>query len=379
MSTVLERLPRWRLDRSTTSTSYSPDQHVKARSTSFTTRRLNASTFLIIEDDEYGEQPHIYVKVYATALLVTDTGCDAPRRKPVAMPHLREYLESHLVPCNDGRALNPHGDKDYLVLCSHCHYDHIGGIEHFRTPRCTIIASAFAPDFILRDLPRHSICKYMDIPTPEYEVGHWARHMEYLNHKGTPLRVQLLQIPGHTPDSLAWYDIDEHHLYVGDTFYERTRTIATPDNLPESSRAHELPRIQQAIIFPAEGDWSDFMASLDVLLSFVRHQNEILRRQHDAEFATADGAERSAKKGAPPRVLVACGHMTAGADGEEIVVAVRALFERIIAGKVPVRETTYIRGDVYDTWDEGEEARFAVRGPRRLLEEVRRTREGCPH
>jgi hypothetical protein len=47
-------------------------------SSSFTAKKLNASTVLITEDDFYGEHPHIYVKIHSTApvLIIGDTGCD---------------------------------------------------------------------------------------------------------------------------------------------------------------------------------------------------------------------------------------------------------------------------------------------------------------
>jgi hypothetical protein len=47
-------------------------------SSSFTTKKLNPSTFLVIEDDSYGERPFIYVKVHPAVpvIIVGDTGCD---------------------------------------------------------------------------------------------------------------------------------------------------------------------------------------------------------------------------------------------------------------------------------------------------------------
>lgn len=47
-------------------------------STSFTAKRLNTSTILIIEDDAYGEHPYIYVKIHPAVpvLIIGDTGCD---------------------------------------------------------------------------------------------------------------------------------------------------------------------------------------------------------------------------------------------------------------------------------------------------------------
>jgi hypothetical protein len=47
-------------------------------SSSFAAKKLNASTFLITEDDAYGEHPLIYVKVHPTVpvIVIGDTGCD---------------------------------------------------------------------------------------------------------------------------------------------------------------------------------------------------------------------------------------------------------------------------------------------------------------
>ena len=49
---------------------------------SFTAKRLNASTILITEDDIYGEHPFIYVKIHpkAPVLIIGDTGCDKPSK-----------------------------------------------------------------------------------------------------------------------------------------------------------------------------------------------------------------------------------------------------------------------------------------------------------
>lgn len=174
--------------------------------TSLVARKVNASTFLLVEDDAYSEQPYIYVKVYPNHLLITDSGCNKPRSKGVTVSHLRRYLEFYPPPLNDHQCLNPNGQKGYIVVCSHCHYDHILGIPQFLSANRTIIASDADKSFLLNDFPKHSLCKYIDVPTPQYTISHWASHMAYLNLSGIPFRVQFLHIPGHTPDSLAWYD-----------------------------------------------------------------------------------------------------------------------------------------------------------------------------
>ena len=260
-------------------------------STSFTAKRINATTFVIIEDDSWGEQPHIYAVLHPTlpVLILSDTGCDSPREKatpfltnliPVEpVTRLREFCETVPVGEYSGRPLNPGPDRrEYLIICTHCHYDHVGGIEQFSSPgrstrpaKSTIVASAHGRAFIEDNLPEHSLCKYVGMPTPRYMVSHWAADFErlvypsarlqmdmeasqVLSTSASDLGITIISTPGHTPDELAWYDHNQRHLYVGDSFYEEGKDGS-------------------AIIFPKEGDWLDYMASLDKLLRFVQKEN----------------------------------------------------------------------------------------------------------
>lgn len=96
-------------------------------STCFTCTRLNSSTFRIVEADKYGEFPFIYAKVYESAIVLIDTGCGGASRDPgVELTSLRDFIETYPVEENDGKPLNVEGKKSYVVICTHCHYDHIG-------------------------------------------------------------------------------------------------------------------------------------------------------------------------------------------------------------------------------------------------------------
>lgn len=315
---------------------------LSAPQTCFTCTRLNPSTFLIIEADNYGELPFIYAKIYASPPLVvlSDVGCGTTScAASTAQTSLRQYLESYPTPSNNGQPLNAQ-KAPYLIICTHCHYDHIGGIEQFTDEASTsIVASLDGKDFVENDLPTHSLCRFLDIPTPKYTISHWAEdggRLQHPAHSDEPLGLQILSTPGHTPDELAWYDEQERWLFVGDTFYERFN--------------HDL-RAEIPIIFPTEGNWVEVLASLEKLLDFVRGKNE---------------------ESGKDKVKIGCGHITSDVEAEEILLAVKEFFWDVIRGKVPVTETKEMRGELVDLWKEKGRPRFSVRAPRRLVDDARR-------
>lgn len=71
--------------------------------------------------------PFIYAKIYTSVLVLVDTGCGGAARDPsVQLTSLREFIETYPVADNDNVPLNQGGTKEYAVVCTHCHYDHIG-------------------------------------------------------------------------------------------------------------------------------------------------------------------------------------------------------------------------------------------------------------
>jgi glyoxylase-like metal-dependent hydrolase (beta-lactamase superfamily II) len=114
----------------------------------------------IVEDDKYREYPFIYAKVTPHALLLIDTGCGGATDKPdIELTSLRKFLETYPVADNDNTPLNEGGRKDYVVICSHCHYDHIGAIEQFTDhPASSLWASAYDKSFLSKEnLPTSSL------------------------------------------------------------------------------------------------------------------------------------------------------------------------------------------------------------------------------
>jgi len=93
----------------------------------FTATRISNVVFKIVEfDDIYEENPFIYAKILPDLIVLVGTGCGGATNNPeINLTHLRQFLETYPVDDNDDKPLNPKGDKKYVVVCTHCHYDHI--------------------------------------------------------------------------------------------------------------------------------------------------------------------------------------------------------------------------------------------------------------
>ena len=309
----------------------------------FVCTSINKSTFVIHEKDKFDEHPFIYAKVYndIPVLVISDTGCGGGVGNYPHSSDLKDFLETYPVPSNSGKPLNPRdtdglSSKIYMIICTHCHYDHILGLKHFKDSSTNIVASREGRSFVENDLPEHSLCRSLGIATPRYEVTNWAKDNDILCFDGKSLDLQIIHTPGHTPDEIAWYDRQERHLYVGDSFYERVA----------KDKSYE-----QAIIFPKEGNIIDYLQSLNKLLLFVEARN-------------------TENDGGKDPIRIGCGHVTSSVDGKVMLKGVRKLFLDILEEKVPVVLKESKREEEVWTWREDGEPRYSVTAPERIMHDA---------
>ena len=382
----------------------------------FSIRPMNdeGSLFLIRENDKFGEYPNIYVKIVSPAknhsvgfdasraklIVLCDTGCGTNTR-PIDR-YSRDDSHTHW---DIGRFLettvNPENRLPYLIITSHCHYDHILGIANLNIRRSIVLSSAYDKAYITprSHLAKHSLCDDLGIPVPEYDVGIWADDYEkvvvhvrlHLASHPVHTGITILQTPGHTPDSLTWYDstLSPPHIFVGDSLYERQS-----EDTKTAKWGREPP---MPTLFTTESNLADWSNSVDKVIKFVKERNlELKTTASEAEDCDWLLVSQNPRRGHCTRVMLGAAHVTVSVDAEKCLVEMRDFVQRIIRDEVPHCLVKDENGHEVWLWDDvldvgatkglkpGQQnaqiGRFSVRAPLSLIEKAReRTTRNISH
>lgn len=109
------------------------DSIISARNTNDTAlyypELTNASTYRVINHDSCVEYPFIYVKLYweLPLALVVDTGVGAENgAEDTQAQELKDFIEKEIIPGHPAIQKGCEKDYEYLVFCTHCHFENIG-------------------------------------------------------------------------------------------------------------------------------------------------------------------------------------------------------------------------------------------------------------
>ena len=316
----------------------------------------------IVKSVDVNQQP-------TKVIVITDTGVGTTTtttEEKTGYSNLRAVLDHQF---------NPDGEASYLVVLSHCHYDHILGLDSLLDSNreedssttsgkerwgrsVTVVSSSYDRQFVTpySQLMENSLCNAENLIAPHYETSIWAGDNErimYEHPSGTVMHLPILTIhtPGHTPDSLSWYDTEERVLYVGDSMYGRVSD--------DTQNAPWGPEPPAPILFPNEGDLVAWWRSLTKLQNFVEMKN--------LESDT--------------KVILVAGHVTAMVDAYSFLISVKSFFAKLLRNELLFREQPLKRHERLGIWREntnkdGTYGEFFLGAPLRL---VKTARENIPN
>jgi glyoxylase-like metal-dependent hydrolase (beta-lactamase superfamily II) len=120
---------------------------------------------------------------------------------------------------------------EVVVLNSHTHYDHIGGNHQFGN--IYAMDTAFTRSRALNGRPHEAVAEFVgdgwiwkslpegfskdDYHSHPFLISHFVADGDVIDVGGR--RLEVLETPGHAPDSICLIDRENRILFTGDTFY----------------------------------------------------------------------------------------------------------------------------------------------------------------
>lgn len=193
-------------------------ERVKVSSDWFTVYRVEPGVYALVEANQFQEAIS-YLIVGTTRALMFDTGIGLVAIRPVVEELTKLPIE---------------------VINSHTHYDHVGGNTEFDRILAVDLAYTRANQrgFVHADLAGEvapeSFCggAPAGADTAAFHTKAWkptgaVADGDTLDLGGRVLEV--LHVPGHTPDALALLDRANGLLWTGDTYYDATIWLYVPE------------------------------------------------------------------------------------------------------------------------------------------------------
>ena len=145
----------------------------------------------------------------------------------------------HVMECLDAVNISP--SDVCLVIITHSHTDHTGGISFFD---CPVLAHKLTYQRVIK---REKSKDIPNAPTEYFEEDY------HLNIGG--VQFEIIHTGGHTPGSSVVWLPEAKVLFTGDMVYGHRYPILSPANIPDLVDAlRKLPNLGAEIIVPGHGN-----------------------------------------------------------------------------------------------------------------------------
>ena len=224
----------------------------------------------------------------------------APRVYAIYEPHQFQEVISYLILGDEGALLFDTGmgissiravvagltDLPVTVLNSHTHMDHVGGNAEFE--RVLALDTEFTRARALGrrnadvrgEVHESALCRPLpagvtedSYHTPAFEIDAFVGDGDTIDLGGRTL--EILAVPGHTPDAIALLDRDAGFLWTGDSFYEGPIWLFAPETDLEAYGA-SIARLAEL--------------APDLTALFTAHNTPVAQPSRLLELADAFGA-----------------------------------------------------------------------------------------
>jgi glyoxylase-like metal-dependent hydrolase (beta-lactamase superfamily II) len=191
---------------------------VSVQSDWFEVYRVDDGVFALVESQQWQEAIS-YLLVGKTGALLFDTG--------LGMSPIRPVVESLTK-------------LPLRVLNSHTHYDHVGGNAEFEnvlaveTPYTRQNQLGFPHENLDSEVSPASFCHGppAGLDTAAFHTRAWKATRRVADGDTLDLGgrvIEILRVPGHTPDALALLDRGNRLLLTGDTYYDAPVWLYVPE------------------------------------------------------------------------------------------------------------------------------------------------------